>query len=112
MNPIACIQGVQAAIDAGVGHLSIETDAAAMVQAVYPSSHNFSAATHLITELRNLLVQNFISWSVHFCPRSCNRVGHELACLGSVSDPEEEPNLVSILAHVISLIAEDSASSQ
>ena len=51
-------------------------------------------------------------WRVQQRPRSCNRVAHELASLGSVCDPEEEPVLVSILARIRSVIAKDSAFSE
>jgi len=57
-------------------------------------------------------VWNFISWSVQQCPRSCNRVAHELASIDSVCDLGEEPVLVSIPAYIQSVIAEDSALSE
>lgn len=71
---IACIQGVQAAIEVGVGHVVVESDAVAVVQAVYSSAYDLSAVTHLVAELRSLLSMNFISWVVQQSPRSCNRV--------------------------------------
>ena len=71
-----------------------------------------SAVTHLAEELRSLLSLNFISWVVQQRPRSCNRVAHELAPLGSSCDPAEEPALDSILAHILYLLADDSASFQ
>jgi len=58
------IQGVQAAIDAGVAPVIIETDALAVVQAVYSSTYDLSATVNIVTELRNLLSLNFISWRV------------------------------------------------
>jgi ribonuclease HI len=109
---IACIHGVQAAIDAGVGHVVIESDAVAVVQAVYSSTYDLSTITHLVEELRSLLYLNFISWVVQQRPRSCNRVAHELASLGSSCDPAEEPVLESIPAHILYLIADDSTSFQ
>ena len=42
---IACILGVQAAIDADVGHVVVETDAAEVVKAVYSEAYDFSAMT-------------------------------------------------------------------
>ena len=83
-----------------------------MVQAVYSDDYALSDVFNLVEELRSLLVWNFISWRVQPCPRSCNRVAHELASLGSVCDPEEESVLVSILAHIQSIIAKDSALSE
>jgi hypothetical protein len=76
---VQLIQGVQAAIEIGVGHVVVETDATSVVQAVYTSSHDFNAMTNLISELRSLLALNFISWKVHQRPpRSCNRAAYEL----------------------------------
>ena len=109
---IACIQGVQAAIEVGVGHVVVESDDVAVVQAVYSSAYDLSAVTHLVAELRSLLSMNFISWVVQQSPRSCNRVAHELASLGSMSDPAMAPVLVPIQAHIMYLIADDSAPSK
>jgi ribonuclease HI len=109
LNPL---QGIQAAIDVGVGHVVIESDAVAVVQAVYPSTYDLSTVTHLAEELRSLLYLNFISWLVQQRPRFCNRVAHELAALGSSCDPAEVPVLESIPAHILYLIADDSASFQ
>jgi ribonuclease HI len=81
---IAIIHGTQAATDAGVGHVIIETDAVEVVQAVYPDAFELSAVTNLVAELRSLLDFNFISWHVQHCPHSCNKVAHELAALGNV----------------------------
>jgi len=83
-----------------------------VVQAVYSDDYALSDVFNLVEELRSLLVWNFISWRVQPRPHSCNRAAHELASLGSVCDPEEEPVLVSIPAHIQSVIAEDSALSK
>jgi hypothetical protein len=56
-----------------------------------------------------LLDFNFISWHVQHCPRSCNKVAHELAALGNVSDPNEDHVLASLPANIIYVLAEDSA---
>jgi hypothetical protein len=45
-------------------------------------------------------------------PRSCNRVAQELPSLGSVCDPKEKPIVVSVLAHIQSVITDDLASSE
>jgi ribonuclease HI len=51
---IACIHGVQAAIDAGVGHVVVETDAAEVVKAVYSEAYVFSKACAARTSLREI----------------------------------------------------------
>lgn len=65
---ISCIQGVQAAIDAGVGRVVIETDALAVQQAVYSKAFDLSEVANLVAELRSLLSSNFISWRVQHHP--------------------------------------------
>lgn len=52
---IACIQGTQAAVAAGVGHVVIETDAVAVVKAVYSDEYDLSSVSNLVEELRSLL---------------------------------------------------------
>jgi hypothetical protein len=61
---IACIQGVQTAIDAGVTQVIVETDALAVVQAVYSNTYDLSAMANIVAELRSLLSLNFNSWRV------------------------------------------------
>lgn len=106
---IACIQGIQAAAEAGVGNVIIEMDASTVVQAVYSSAYDLSTVTYLVAELRSLLSLNFLSWRVQYRSRSCNRVAHELAALGSLSSLDVEPVLVPIPCHIQSVIADNSA---
>lgn len=106
---IACLQGVQAAVEMGIGRVIIETDAAAVIQAVYTNEFELSDVSFLVAELQTLLRLNFIYWCVNHVPRSCNRVAHELAALGSVCDPEEAPVLAPIPAQIMYLVADDSA---
>jgi ribonuclease HI len=109
---IACIQGVQAAISAGVGHVIVETDATEVVSAVYSSEYDLSPVGNLVEELRSLLDWNFTTWKIQQRHRSCNRVAHELAKLGSVCDLGVEPILDPIPANVSCVIADDSALSE
>jgi hypothetical protein len=109
---IASIHGAQATADKGVGHVILETDALEVVQAVYSDAFDLSAVTFLVGELRCLLEFNFISWRVQQRPRSCNRVAHELAILGSFCDLDEDSVLTSLPAHVYHVLAEDSAMSR
>jgi hypothetical protein len=106
---IACIQGIQAAAEAGVGNVIIVMDASTVVQAVYSSAYDLSTVTYLVAELRSLLSLNFLSWRVQYRSRSCNRVAHELAALGSLSSLDVEPVLVPIPCHIQSVIADNSA---
>lgn len=106
---IACIQGTQAAINAGVGHLVVETDALEVVRAVLSNEYDLSSATHLVAELKSLLTWNFISWRIQQRPRSCNRVAHELASWGSLCDSDEDQTVVTIPENLRLVIADESA---
>jgi len=56
-------------------------------------------------------IYNFISWRVQQCPRSCNRVAHELAILGSICEPDAEAVVAPIPDFIACFIAKDSAPS-
>lgn len=88
----------------------IETDAVEVVQAMYSEAFVLSDMANLVEELRSLLTFYFVSWRVQQRPRSCNRVAHELAILGSVCDPDEDNVPASIPANILCIIAEHSAS--
>lgn len=56
---IACIQGVQAAVERGIGNLVMETDAQLMKQAFYSEEFAGAAAGGLMEELKFLAFANF-----------------------------------------------------
>jgi len=101
------IQGVQAAIDEGVGQVIVETDAMAVVQAVYSNAFEFSAMAHIVAELRSLLSLNFVSWRIQHRSRTSNRVAHELATLGSLCSLDAEPIMGSIPLCIQFVIADE-----
>ncbi|EAZ36284.1 hypothetical protein OsJ_20606 [Oryza sativa Japonica Group] len=101
--------GVQAAVEMGIGRGMIETDATAVIQAVYTNDFELSDVSFLVAELQSLLRLNFISWSVSHVPRLYNRVAHELAAMGSVCDPAEAPVLAPTPAQIMYLVADDLA---
>lgn len=99
-------------MDAGVGHVIVETDTENVVQAVYSCAFDLIVVTNLIVELRILLALNFISWKLQHHPRRYNRVAHNLAVFGSLCNPVEVTTLTSILVHIQLVIADDSASAE
>ena len=101
------IQGVQA-----VGRVIIETEALAVVQAIYSSTYDLSATVNIVTELRNLLSLNFISWQVQYRCRTSSCVAHKLAALGSICSLDDDPILDLIPLCIQSAIADDSALSE
>jgi hypothetical protein len=89
----------------------VETDAMAVVQAVYSSTYDLSATmVNLVAELRRLLSLNFNSWRVQHRPRESNRVAHALAALGSACSMDDDPNFFYFSLGVQSVIADDSSS--
>ena len=75
------LQATQRAVELGIQNIILETDAAAIVQALMDTS----SASGLLWELKDLLACNFVSRSVAHNPRSCNNmVAHRLAALGGL----------------------------
>ncbi|XP_066310851.1 uncharacterized protein [Miscanthus floridulus] len=67
---IACLQATQRAVELGIQNIILETDAAAVVQALMATETDRSSAS------------NFVSSNVAHNPGSCNLVAHSLAALG------------------------------
>jgi hypothetical protein len=80
---IACLQATQMAVELGIQNIILETDAAAVVQALMATETDRSSASGLLWELKDLLACNFVSSNVAHNPRSCNLVAHSLAALGA-----------------------------
>ena len=79
---IACLQGIQTAIELGIGKLIVETDAKMVVQALSSNAFDDSAVGVLVAEIKSLASSNFISFKCVFRVRECNRAANELAKLG------------------------------
>jgi hypothetical protein len=58
----AAVEGVRAALQLGMGHILLETDAVIVKQAVQSSDFELSTAACLITELKDLVIVDFLSW--------------------------------------------------
>ena len=109
---IACMQGAQAALEAGASKVIIETDAMEVVKAVYSDEYDLSAMTHLVAELRSLLVMNFHEWRITHRCRTANSAAHSLAALGSCCSLDDDPRLDIIPPCIQSVIAKDLALSE
>jgi hypothetical protein len=100
---IASLRGLQRAVDLGIGHIIVKTDAKEVVAAIKTRSYDGTAVGSLIDEIRTLLRLNFLSYEVVFVSRDCNRTVHELAVLGHFCDEGEElvsssmPNNISVI---------------
>lgn len=76
---IACVRGVQRAIELGIGNVVIvEIDALRVQQAAMSENGDDSAIGGLVRVLVFLLEGNFISVKLDFVPRTCNKVAMSL----------------------------------
>ena len=101
---IACLQGIQAAVDLGIGRLIVETNAKMVVQALNTNDYDETAVGVLIAEMPSSC---FISFECSFKSRDYNKVAHELAVLGHLCNPGEEQVMSSIPESVYVIVAND-----
>jgi hypothetical protein len=104
---VGCIHGVQAAVNAGISNLILETDATLVQQAISSGGYRESMAGSLLEELDSLVSANFNSSVCLAVPRDCNKVAHELAILGCACTEGFEPVLSSLPDHVNAIIADE-----
>ena len=79
---IACLPGIQMAVNLGIGRLQVESDAQEVVRAINSDVYDMSVVGHLVDEIKSLVFSNFISFECIHVGRDCNRAAHELAALG------------------------------
>ena len=87
---IACLHGVQAACNLGIGNLILETDATMVKQALTTDDFAKSMSGGLIDELKSLVSSNFKNFECVSRSRVCNRAAHGLATFGVGSVEGEE----------------------
>lgn len=103
---VACLQGVQAAIDMGVTRVIVETDATMVKQAVQTDDYALDGVGGIVKELKEALHFNFVFYDVVYSPRNCNKVAHALAALGYQSAVEDNP-IVDVLPDCIRVLVAD-----
>jgi hypothetical protein len=81
---IACIHGVQAAINLGIVNIILETNVVLVKQTISARDYTHSMVGSLLEELQCMVNANFNSFVCVSIPRDCNRVAHELATLRCV----------------------------
>ena len=79
---LGCLAGVKAAVQLGISKIVLETDASLVKSAVESNEYRLSALGGVITELRLLLMSEFVEARVQVCPRLCNKVADALATFG------------------------------
>jgi len=86
---IACLQGIQMAVNLGIGRLQVESDAQEVVKAINSDVYDMSVVGHLVDEIKSLVFSNFISFECVHVGRDCNRAAHELTALGHLCNEGE-----------------------
>uniref|UniRef100_A0A0A9D892 RNase H type-1 domain-containing protein n=1 Tax=Arundo donax TaxID=35708 RepID=A0A0A9D892_ARUDO len=81
---ITVTKGVQTAIEMSMLNIVLETDVLLIKSALEGNAYNLSVTGNQIWELKQLVASNFQSCNISFCPRSCNKVAHTLAAVGSI----------------------------
>lgn len=84
------LAGVRAAMQLTMSNIVLEVDAALVKQAVESEDYRLSALGGVITELRSLLISEFVSFRLELCPRSCNKVADAIAVFGC-KIPSDDP---------------------
>jgi len=104
---IACMQGVQAALNLGIGRLLLETDALMIVQAMNSDVFDAMAEGVTLEELKFLVRVNFSEFKCNFLSRVGNRAAHALAALGSECVEGEALITSSVPRDVHVIVADD-----
>lgn len=104
---IACLHGVQAALNIGIGKLILETDALLIKQALESPEAYDRPEEGLVNELQFLVSTNFIQFECVSYGRDCNRVAHELASSGYNCVEGQELLSNSIPDHIAVIVAAD-----
>jgi len=102
-KPSACLQGIQVAVNLGIGRILLDSDAQEVVRAIKSCEYDLSAEGHFIDEIKSLLCSNFIFFECVHVGRECNRAAHELAALDHLCNEGKElitnsiPDVVSVI---------------
>uniref|UniRef100_J3LH35 RNase H type-1 domain-containing protein n=1 Tax=Oryza brachyantha TaxID=4533 RepID=J3LH35_ORYBR len=85
----ACLNALKIATQLGISRMIIESDSAALVQALKTCDMDYALGGLRFREARNLINLDFLDVSIQHCKRSCNLCAHELARLGLNGDPNQ-----------------------
>ena len=87
---IGCLAVVKTAEELGISKVTAETDSMMLKMAIGVPTTPWLQREAWCMRSRRLQLQVFLCVSVSFCPRTCNRVGHELAAHGCACPPDSE----------------------
>ncbi|CAO2192773.1 unnamed protein product [Urochloa humidicola] len=105
----ACMAGVRAAIEEGMTNITLEMESLLLKQALEGDDYRLAEVGGNIYELKCLISGSFRRCSLSFVPRSCNKVAHEMAALGSLCPRGVIRNWNDVPNHVRDLVASDCA---
>ena len=102
---IACLQGVQAALDLGIGRLIPETDALMIQQELFSAEPCARPEGNMADDLKALVHSNFLQFECVFKNRDCNRAAHALGyeCVEGdelITSPTPSNVLVIVTANI------------
>ena len=87
---IGCLAGVKTAEELGISKVTAETDSMMLKMAIGGADYSLAPTGGLVHEIKAIAAASFSLFSVSFCPRTCNRVAHELAAHGCACPPGSE----------------------
>jgi ribonuclease HI len=105
----ACVMVTEGAAAMGLHRVIFESDCQTLVKALNSSSHELAEIGILLREARSICHSAFEAFEFNFCPRTCNRVAHELAQSGFRSEVECVGWAENSPSFVTDLLASDSA---
>jgi hypothetical protein len=84
----ACLAALNAAMDAGISQVIVETDSTSLVAALQSPSFDQAPGGVIFREAPSLLALHFTVHGICFVHRTCNRYAHELARSDLARDPD------------------------
>ena len=78
----ACPAATEGASALGLHRVIFESDSQTLVHALQSKSHDLAEIGVLLREIRSECIGSFESFEFSFCPRSCNKVAHDIAQFG------------------------------
>uniref|UniRef100_A0A8I6WVG6 RNase H type-1 domain-containing protein n=1 Tax=Hordeum vulgare subsp. vulgare TaxID=112509 RepID=A0A8I6WVG6_HORVV len=79
----ACIKALGFAREYGMQRVQIEIDAQMLVKAISSADLDLSPNDVMLREIKVQVFLHFNSFSMSYCPRTCNKVAHALASFGA-----------------------------
>jgi ribonuclease HI len=79
----ACLRALVQAQTWGMSSVQIETDSKLLVQAISGNNQDLALNGALFKEIKYQARLNFVSFSISYCPRACNKVADAMALYGA-----------------------------